>query len=113
MNKMRYKVIRDCHGFLGRYWKKETIVDPKQFYAKWPKNEDLIPKHFVEIDENDNELVKEQEEPKDETFTMGEFSENKSQKPETISNQPMVVKDDKKTKEISDNKKVSKKATKR
>jgi len=107
---MRYKVLRNCHGFLGRYWKKATIVDSSQYQDKWPEDEKEIPRHFLLIDENGLEIVRK---PKSDRMSMTEFSTNNAEKPETVSNQSEPVYDDPEYKKNLDNKKPTKKASKR
>lgn len=35
----QYRVVRDCYGFQGRYWKKDVVVSLRG-------DEDGIPRHF-------------------------------------------------------------------
>jgi hypothetical protein len=39
---MKYKVMRDCHGYKGKYWKQDDIVE---FDA-----DDTPPRHFLPLD---------------------------------------------------------------
>jgi len=59
---MKYVVVRDCHGFMFRYWEKGTIVDSEAFSQDTWKKQPL-PVHFVELTpgKSAQELIEEAE----------------------------------------------------